>query len=1059
MTPAEVFLRFERDPAAFTRIPTATYRLQLGPPLTFAEVREIVPYLAALGVSDCHFSPFLQPSSERSHGYDVADHGQLNATLGTEADYHDLVETLHAHGMGQLMDVVPNHMGIAGGHNPWWTDVLENGPASVYAPYFDIEWDPIKPELKNTVLLPILGDQYGRVLENQELQLEFRDGAFSIRYYDTTFPVGPRTYVDILGWRLDDLERTHGVDDPHLLELRSIITALSHMPSRAAQDPARLEERHREKEIVKRRLTALAAASSHVCAFVEENVRRYNGVKGDARSFDRLEELLSRQPYRLAFWQVAGDEINYRRFFDINELAAIRVEEPAVFEAAHRLVFRLVREGAVTGLRIDHPDGLFAPLAYLRALQRRCFLERARYLRHLERGAETEEPAEWERAVLSEYDRRIAQHDTTARAAPPTEPDGRGGSGFRHRWSAARRAGPRALVRAVQAMLRRPASADGLARAFYIVTEKIVMPDEQLPASWPVAGTTGYEFLNAVNGLFVDPAGLRSLTETYARFIRARREFAEVAYESKRLVMGTTMAGEIAMLGRRLGRISERRRSARDFTDRMLTEALREIVACFPVYRTYIGSEAAEATGRDRRYVETAVAEARRRNPSISASVFEFVRGLLYLDLPLDTTEAERVEVIAFVGKFQQLTGPFTAKGIEDTAFYRYHPLVSLNEVGGHPDGLGTSVEEFHQRCLERLVQWPAALSVLSTHDTKRGEDVRARINVLSEIPQEWRARVRTWRRLNREKKTRIEGQPAPDPNEEYLLYQTLVGAWPAAPSGAAEPQDFVERVQRYMHKALREAKVHVSWINPRPEYDEAVRGFIAALLDPSGPNEFLDDFRPFQARVAELGIYTSLSQTVLGLSAPGVPEIYQGAELWELSLVDPDNRRPVDFARRQAALAEVRARIDGGDLAELARTLFAHRQDGRVKLYVVHRGLAYRRDHPELFLRGDYVPLQVGGDRANHVCAFARSREGKEIVIAVPRLLARLTGGEAPVGPGVWGEDALMLPGGVQGAVYRNLFTGEIVETVERDGRRALPLAAAFACFPVAMLARERGG
>jgi (1->4)-alpha-D-glucan 1-alpha-D-glucosylmutase len=608
-------------------------------------------------------------------------------------------------------------------------------------------------------------------------------------------------------------------------------------------------------------------------------------------------------------------------------------------------------------------------------------------------------------------------------------------------------------------MLGRPRQADDLARAFYVVTEKILMPEERLEASWPVAGTTGYEFLNAVNGLLVDPAGARSLTATYARFIGTRLDFAEVAYEAKRLVMHTTMASEIAMLGRRLGRISEGRRSARDFTDRMLTEALREIVACFPVYRTYIGTPGAEPTERDRRYVDAAVAEARRRNASVSASVFDFVRELLCLELSADVTEAERAEIVAFVGKFQQMTGPFTAKGIEDTAFYRYHRLVSLNEVGGHPDVFGTSLEEFHQRCLERLVGWPAGLSVLSTHDTKRGEDVRARINVLSEIPGEWRARVRAWHRLNRGKKTRVDGQPAPDKNEEYLLYQTLLGAWPVAPVGAAEHANIVERIQRYMHKALREAKVHVSWLKARPAYDEAVRGFIATLLDPSRPNDFLDDFLPFQARVTELGIFNSLSQTVLRLAAPGVPELYQGAELWELTLVDPDNRRPVDFGRRRAALAELRGRIEkaGRDLAGLTGELVDQRHDGRIKLYIIHRGLAYRREHPRLFLRGDYVPLEVSGERWHHVCAFARSLDAEDVVVVVPRLLARLIGSGVPLGPAVWGEDRVILPTGGEGRLYQNLFTGEVLEATERDGRPTLPLASIFSSFPVAMLERMR--
>jgi (1->4)-alpha-D-glucan 1-alpha-D-glucosylmutase len=1059
MTPEELFRRLERDPDGFSPVPVATYRFQLGPDFRFVDAREIVPYLAGLGVSHCHLSPFLQPCSERSHGYDVADHGQLNSTLGGEADYRSLVETLRSHGMSQIMDVVPNHMGIAGSRNVWWRDVLENGPASVHADFFDIDWCPLKAELRDKVLLPILGDQYGRVLENQELRLEFQDGGFRIRYHDTLLPLAPRTYRLVLEWRLDELGRTLARDDAHFIELRSILTALDHLPLQTEREPARREERQREKEVVKRRLAALVEESPEVRAFVEDNVRRFNGVKGQSRSFDRLDDLLGVQAYRLSFWQVAGDEINYRRFFDINELAAIRVEDPAVFEGAHRLVFRLVREGAVTGLRIDHPDGLFAPVRYLRDLQRRCFLERARFLADAGTSEGGEGATDWERAVLAGFDRRVVEHEERARAAVADDEAARGrGAGLRRRWSAVRRAGRGGLLGAVQAMLRGSAPAPTPARAFYIVAEKILMPDERLPVSWPVAGTTGYEFLNIVNGLFVDPAGARKLTDTYAWFIGAHLDFAEVAYQSKRLVMDTSMASEIAMLGHRLGRISERRRSARDFTDRMLTEALREIVACFPVYRTYVATEHPSGPDRDRRYVEMAVAEARRRNPSMSASVFDFVRGLLCLELPHDATEAERDEVLTFVGKFQQLTGPFTAKGLEDTAFYRFHPLVSLNEIGGRPDVFGVSLEEFHERCLERLGHWPAALSILSTHDTKRGEDVRARINVLSEIPLQWRERVRVWRRLNRTKKERVDGQPAPDRNDEYLLYQTLLGAWPPGSMDAAGHGDFVERIQGYMLKAVREAKIHASWITPHPGYEGALHAFIAALLDRSAPNGFLDDFLPFQARVAELGIYNSLSQTLLRLAAPGIPELYQGAELWELSLVDPDNRRPVDFGRRQAQLAELEAQITaaGEDLMPLARRLLERRADGRVKLYVLRQGLGYRRRQPALFLHGDYRPLEVSAGRSNHVCAFLRSHEEREVVVAAPRLRASLPGDGPPVGSSVWGDDAVILPPGGDRAAYQNLFTGEVVEVSGGEGCWTLPLASLFAAFPLALLEKR---
>jgi (1->4)-alpha-D-glucan 1-alpha-D-glucosylmutase len=1057
MTPEDVFRRFERDPTAFARIPGATYRLQLGMHLTFADVRRLVPYLASLGVSDCHLSPIYRTCSDRSHGYDVADHGRVNEALGSEADYHALAETLRAHGMGLIMDVVPNHMGIAGRRNAWWADVLENGPASLFAGHFDIDWDPIKPELKDKVLLPILGDQYGRVLENQELQLELDEGAFRIRYHDNAFPLDPGTYADVLGSRLDDLHAALGPEHPQLAELRSIITGLGHLPLRTERALDRREERHRETEIIKRRIAALVAGSAEIRAFVDGNVQLYNGVKGDASSFDRLDGLLARQAYRLSFWQTAGDEINYRRFFDINELAAIRVEEPSVFEAAHRLVFRLVGEGSVTGLRIDHPDGLFAPARYLRELERRCFLERARLLRD-DTGARGD-TAEWERAVLDGFDRRTNERDAAVRAREPSERLAEAGLGGRRRWWPGRGAGGWALLRAVQSMLRGSTHRDAPARGFYIVAEKILMPEEQLPLTWPVAGTTGYEFLNTVNGLFVDSAGARSLFETYAQFVGARPDFAEVACESKRLVMDTTMASEMTMLGRRLGRISERRRSARDFTDRMLTEALREIVACFPVYRTYISTDNGQVTERDRRYVEVAVAEAQRRNPSVSASVFEFIRSLLCLELPADMLDLERAEVRAFVGRFQQLTGPFTAKGIEDTAFYRYHCLISLNEVGGHPTAFGIGLQEFHERCLERAARWPHALSVLSTHDTKRGEDVRARINALSELPHEWRAKVRTWHRWNRGKKAIVDGAAAPDKNDEYLLYQTLLGAWPTGPLDEPRRADFVERMQAYMHKALREAKIHVSWINPRPQYDDAVRRFIANALDPVASREFLEDFGAFQARIAEMGVRNSLAQTVLRLAAPGVPELYQGAELWELHLVDPDNRRPVDFGRREALLGELRAHIEAaaGDLARLARALFEERHDGRVKLYLILRGLAFRRQHPRLFQRGDYVPLAASGAWSNTLCAFARTHESDEIVVAVPRSASRLIGAGGHGDPAVWGEEVLNLQPGSAGRVYRNLFTGETVESRERDGRPALELARVFASLPVAILERAQ--
>ncbi|MFQ5830642.1 MAG: malto-oligosyltrehalose synthase, partial [Candidatus Methylomirabilia bacterium] len=871
--------------------------------------------------------------------------------------------------------------------------------------------DPAKPELKNKVLLPILGDQYGHVLENQELGLEFQEGAFAVRYYDTVLPIAPRTYTQILRLRLDELEEAVGKDHPHFLELQSIITALVHLPPQTETDRERLVERSREKQIIKRRLDTLTRESPEVKAFVVENVRLFNGVRGEPESFDQLDELLSAQAYRLSFWQVAADEINYRRFFDINELAAIRMEDPTVFEEAHRLIFRLIGEGHVTGLRIDHPDGLYAPAQYYRSLQRRCFLEVGRRLSGPEGSAPEAELPGWEDAVLAELDRRVA-------------------------------AEPRAL----------------LARPFYLVAEKILIKEERLPERWPVYGTTGYEFLNMLNGIFVFTAGERVFDETYARFVSTKVDFPDVVYDTKKLIIDTTMSSEIGVLGHRLARISEKHRASRDFTDKSLTDALREIIACFPVYRTYIGEEGFHVADRDRRYVDQAVAMAKRRNPTTSASVFDFVRDVLCLKFPEATTDADRLEQLTFVMKFQQLTSPIMAKGLEDTAFYRYNRLISLNEVGGAPDRFGISVAEFHQRNAERQARWPWSLSTTSTHDSKRSEDVRARINVLSEIPQEWRFRLRKWQRLNRRKKGVVDGQPAPDRNEEYLLYQTLVGAWPIEPVSEAGYVEFTERIQQYMFKALREAKVHVSWINPQPDYDAAVQRFIAEILDRSGENAFLEDFLPFQRKIAAWGMYNSLSQTLLKLTAPGVPDLYQGTELWDLSLVDPDNRRPVDYARRRQILADLASAVAeaGSNVAALARELTNTKEDGRIKLYLIHRTLSYRRRQARLFLEGEYAPLGARGAQREHLCSFARRTDTLTVVAVVPRLVARLNMDGPPLGKETWGETWLALPKEAPGRRYRNLFTGETVEAVEREGSPALPLEAIFASFPVALLEQE---
>ena len=1001
MTDAHALLA--RVVRALARPRRATYRLQLGPDLRFEEVAALAPYLADLGVSEAYLSPCFKSGPESSHGYDVTDHNAFNPEVGTEAAFDRTAAALAERGLGVLLDIVPNHMGIAGDSNPWWLDVLENGPSSSYASFFDIDWAPVKAELTGKVLLPILPDQYGRVLEAQGLRLEFAEGAFFVRYGEARLPIAPKTYALVLRHGLEALGERLGPEDPHFMELQSILTALDHLPPRTETDPGRRAERFREKEIVKRRLAALVKESEEVRAFVEENVRAFNGTPGEPRSFDRLDGLLSAQAYRLADWRVAGDEINYRRFFDVNHLAAIRMELPEVFEVTHRLVLRLVGEGKVTGLRVDHPDGLYAPGEYFRRLQEGAVRETAR---RLEPGLD-EAGLE---ALLARY--------REAAAADPAAPS---------------------------------------ARPLWILAEKILLGDERLPEWWPVAGTTGYDFLASANGLFVDRDAARPMTSTYARFVGARTAMADLVYATKRLIMLTSMASEINMLGLDLDRISETNRLSRDFTLSSLVRVLREVIACFPVYRTYVGDERLEVSPRDRAYIEMAVAEARRRIPTVNVSIFDFVRDTLLLrhlpELGAEEGGARR----HFVMRFQQTTGPVTAKGVEDTALYRYNRLVSLNEVGGDPARFGEPVSAFHERSAERLARWPETLLATSTHDTKRGEDVRARIHVLSEIPRDWRAQVGRWGRLNRRKKVVVGGQLAPDRNEEYLLYQTLVGTWPLGSPGPAELADYRARIRAYMEKATKEAKVHTSWINPSEEYDRAVQAFVVAVLEDTPGNRFLAELRAFQARIVRYGLLYALGQTVLKIASPGIPDLYQGTELWDFSLVDPDNRRPVDYATRRALLEKLRERIaaSGGDLVRLARELAETLEDGRVKLYVVHRGLAARRELPRLFATGAYLPMEAQGERAEHVIAFARQSGDRVAVAVVPRLATRLgKGPEAlPLGEEAWGESWLPLPTGITARRFDHCFTGERLEPLERDGRPGLPLAGVFANFPVALL------
>lgn len=963
--------------ASHPRIPVSTYRIQFNRTCTFRDVAACIPYLHDLGITDLYSSPYFTAVPGSMHGYDIVDPTTLNPEVGTEEDYRAMVDALHQRGMGQLLDVVPNHMGITQQLNGWWQDVLENGPSSIYASFFDIDWDPLKPELRDKVLLPILGDQYGVVLENQELRVVYEDGRFVIHYYDHRLPVAPKPTVLILAHRLPELIEEMGAKSLQVMELESIITALRHLPFRQDRAPESVAERNREKEIIKRRLSALVDSSTVIRMFLDENVRLVNGKKGDPGSFDLLDVVLNDQAYRLAYWRVAAEEINYRRFFDINELAAIRMEDPLVFKETHQLLLKLVKEGAVTGLRIDHVDGLYDPADYLKKLQA------------------------WAKKEL-----------------PGVSPDND--------------------------------------RPLYVLVEKILGVNEELPANWPVFGTTGYEFLAWLNAIFVDRANERMFDTIYAKSTGKHEPFEELTYRCKQLIMQASMASELNVLGHQLDRLSERERRSRDYTLNSLTHAIQEIIACFPVYRTYITPNAAGILDRDRMFLWQAVSHAKRRNPAVSGLVFDFVRDLL-----LDSFvpgEPHREERLKFVTKFQQTTSPVTAKGIEDTAFYRYHRFLSLNEVGSDPQQFGIPPALVHHQLKTRWEHWPAALSTTSTHDTKRSEDVRARLNVLSEIPQEWKEHVTRWQKLNRRLKVNAGGETIPGLNEEYLLYQTLVGVWPLEALDEEGYARFVGRIQAYMKKAVREAKEHSSWISPGAEYEEGLKQFVARLLDRSTSNPFLDDFLPFQARVAQYGICNSLSQLLLKIAAPGVPDFYQGTELWDFSLVDPDNRRPVDFECRAALLSDLnRDSAAAPDRAAFLQDLFEHRVDGRIKLYLTAEALRYRRDHRALFHSGQYVPLKGQGRLGDHLFAFARIHGEESIVALIPRLLTKVMSEvqTAAPPPDVWEDTWLTMPAWREGTTFRHIFTGQVFSTVTGENRQLLPVAELLTHAPVAWLER----
>lgn len=948
------------EPGARFNVPRATYRLQFNHRFTFNDAGRIVPYLARLGISHVYASPILKARPGSMHGYDVVDHSRLNPELGSREDFDGFVATLHQHGLGLIVDIVPNHLGVMGNDNGWWLDVLENGPAARCAFHFDIDWRPNRASMRDRVLVPVLGDSYGIVLERGELQLEFdaATGSFSVRYHEHRLPIDPREYPRVFSQPI--AAALLPLDDPNRGDFESLLTSFSNLPPRDDISTNAVAVRYRDKEAHKRRLARLVERSPEVLRHISESVTRINGTAGHSESFDALDALLEAQAYRVSYWRVAVDEINYRRFFDVNDLAALRMNERGVFDATHQLIFELIDNGSIDGLRIDHSDGLYDPEEYFLRLQQRF-----------------------------------------------------GG-------------GPE----------KSPGKSPG--KPLYVVTEKILAAHERLPESWLVHGTTGYDYAALVTTWQVCGEEESSMTRRYRHFTENEASFEALVYESKRLVMRSSLAAEVEVLATQLDRIAHLDRHTADFTRAALREAIREVIACFPVYRTYISPRGIGE--EDRRIIHWAVGLARRRSASAEVSVFDFLRDVLLGTAADGLPASHHQAMLEFAMKFQQVTAPVTAKGVEDTAFYRFNRLICLNEVGGDPNRFGVSSTALHQANLERARLWPHCMLATSTHDTKRSEDVRARIAVLSELPDLWKQHLSRWAQLNRNKRRQMDDGPAPDREDEYLLYQTLVGLWsPELPT-----DQLMARLQAYMVKAGREAKRATSWINPNAAYEAAVGEFIAQLLDNPERNAFLRDLSAFVATVAFFGRINSLVTTALKITSPGVPDFYQGTESPTFTLVDPDNRVPVNF---EAAAVQLDALSDVTD----ASTLMQDSDRAGAKLFVTAKLLELRAADAALFALGSYQPLQVEGEKKNHVFAFARTHEGHSCVVIVPRWPARLMAGvtNLPVGE-IWGDTKVSL-GSVSEGVLQDVLTTAMARI--DAATESLRMSELFRSFPLAVL------
>jgi (1->4)-alpha-D-glucan 1-alpha-D-glucosylmutase len=929
------------------RIPVATYRLQFHPEFKFQDALRILTYLDDLGISDIYASPIFKARRGSTHGYDVVDPSQLNPELGSDEDFAELTSDLSQRGMGWLQDIVPNHMAYDS-ENPFLVDILEHGPYSEYSDFFDVEWEHPFDDFKGKILIPMLGDFYGRCMERGEITLNYDENGLTVNYYDLWVPLRIESYNRFLTHDMDTLAKSLGRNHPDFVKLLGILYMVKNLSEETTG-----RERKDQAQFIKELLWELYTSNEDVHQFIQKNLALFNGEIEEGDRYELLDSLLSDQFFRLAFWKVGAEELNYRRFFTVNELICLRIEDLKVFQKTHSLISQLIKNGQIQGLRIDHLDGLYNPKQYLRRLRTKC-------------GEDT-----------------------------------------------------------------------------YIVIEKILEIDEELPDDWPIQGTSGYDFLNQLNGLFCCRANEKAFDNIYGRLVEQRLNYQAWKIDNKRLIADTNLVGDVDNLAHRLKRIAGRYRYGRDFTLSGLRKSILEMLVQFPVYCTYINEEG--VSERDRAYIREAIKNSNKCIPQLQNEL-TFIEKVLTLDYEDFLTEEDKTEWLHFSMRFQQFSGPLMAKGVEDTLFYVYNRMISLNEVGGDPGKFGITPKEFHSFNQRQLAHWPHTLNTTSTHDTKRSEDVRARLNVLSEIPEEWDQQVRRWQNLNDAFKIVTEKRTIPDPNNEYFLYQTLVGAFPFE-SASAGYQTFVDRVKAYVVKAVREAKVYTAWLRPDSEYEEGFVTFVERILKESEQNDFLADFRPFQQKIARYGIFNSLSQTLLKLTSPGVPDCYQGTELWDLSLVDPDNRRPVDYEERISFLQEIQRRCQT-DINSLLSDLQATWQDGRMKLFLIYRALKARKQYRDIFEKGNYTPLKVEGKYAENIVAFARTHQKQTAIVVVPRFLTGvIQPDQEPYGEKVWGDTVLVLPKKLQADWLETITEREIPD------QSRLSVGKILQNFPVALL------